>query len=375
MPRISLLARSSFSHDLSNFLYLRNSPPCRKTIFIILSFSSNKIFNEKRYYLQDYKNLLSSHFVLSVRLSSYVSRLILLLFVLAPLFFLWALKIIELFLIQPSPSWLYQRFGPFSLIIPQLPSFLVGDGVGSETLASTPFWLSHVYKSSRSALVQSSSYAFSLEDNSFPHGFPRSRYPSSLLSQTFDDSLRQLVSDQLPSLLRSLVDPSIRQSFFILVTSTFSEYRRIPLEKEMDLYQLFLANLSESFPPGFQPFIIIKPHPMTSSAKMNCLVRLEDKIFCNSHQSREEILHRLYSLMPIPLETLVTYLLSLQSCADVTLVSASAASLPSVLAYPQLKHILLFGSLLSKEAFFDISKYNDRVLQESKIRNLLSKIS
>ena len=34
--------------------------------------------------------------------------------------------------------------------------------------------------------------------------------------------------------------------------------------------------------------------------------------------------------------------------SDLTIVSASAASLPSVLAYPKIKHVLLFGPILSK---------------------------
>lgn len=372
--RIFLLTRSSFTHDLSNFLYLRHSLFGKNTFFIILSFSTFKLFNRKQYFLGEYEKLLSCHRLLNMECTFFFRRIFILCFILTPLSILHYLRILRLSIIQPSPAWIYHRFWFFSFLIPRLPSFLVGDGVGSESLASTPFWLSHLYTSSRSALIKSSSYVFSLEDENRIFDYSRSKYRPDQLVATFEDSLSSPIGADLKSLFSSLQGSLAYRSVVILVTSTFYEYSRMPLEKEMQLYKTVLDRLCLQASLGSELCLILKLHPLTSADKITCFQHLKTTAYNSSGIFINRSTHFLKSLMPIPLESLVAHINSIENVADITLVSASAASLPSVLAYPQIKHIQLFGSLLSKELFCDSSKYEARIRQEAKISTLLTSI-
>ena len=369
---IFLLTRSSFSHDLSNFLYLRHSLPGKNTFFIILSFSPFKLFNQKQYFLGKYKKLLPHGRLLDVECSSSFHRVLFLFSVIIPLSILHCLRILRVSIVQPSPAWMYHRFSFFSFLIPRLPSYLVGDGVGSESLSSAPFWLSHLYKSSRSALIQSSNYVFSLEDDDQCFDYPRFRYQPDQLVATFDDSLSGPIEAELKSLFSSLQGSFANRSIVILVTSTFYEYSRMPLDKEMQLYKIVLDKLCLEASPKSELCLILKLHPLTSSDKINCFKHLKTIASNSSSFIVDTSTHFLKSLMPIPLESLVAYVNSIENVTDITLVSASAASLPSVLAYPKIKHSQLFGSLLSRELFCDSSKYEARIRQEAKISNFLS---
>ena len=160
---IYFLTRSSFSHDLSNFLFLRSSPiASSRNVIFVLSFSQDNFFNQSEYYKDDYKCLLPSASFYFLLCSSYLRRLGLFVFMIFT-FLLSLLRLFKLVLIHPSPSWLYHRFGFLSIFLPRFNSILVGDGVGSESLSPTPFWLSHIYSGQRSSLVTSSYFVFSLE--------------------------------------------------------------------------------------------------------------------------------------------------------------------------------------------------------------------
>ena len=150
----------------------------------------------------------------------YLRRLILLVLILV-IYLLSIFRIFNLFLIQSTPSWIYHRFGFLSIFLPSFNSILVGDGVGSETLSSTPFWLSHIYSPQRSSLIKASYFVFSLEPPLSTNHIPRFQYDPTLMLHTFSQSHRKLVNSFLDPLLSPFLELFCDIPLVLFAPSTF----------------------------------------------------------------------------------------------------------------------------------------------------------
>ena len=193
------------------------------------------------------------------------------------------------------------------------------------------------------------------------------------LAQTFSQSHRKLVDCYLDPLLSPILERFTDRPLVLFAPSTFFEYSRMSLDNEMSLYKQSLSSVTNNYRPDIPPCIIIKPHPLSHFSKLAAMCDLLSSTY--SFLNDSELLSLLRSLMSIPLELLITYLFQRGFCSDLTIVSASAASLPSVLAYPNINHHLLFGPILSKKYFLDETHYYNRVRQESRISTFLSSLS
>ena len=154
---IYLLTRSSFSHDISNFLFLRSfSFGQGRNIFFVLSFSQDQLFNQSEYFKDDYQSLLPSSSFYFFLGSTYLRRLILFVIILLS-YFLSILRYL-LVLIRLSCMAIH-RFGFYPFYFPDLTLYLLVM-VLDPKLFPPPFWLSHIYSPQRSSLIKASYFVF-----------------------------------------------------------------------------------------------------------------------------------------------------------------------------------------------------------------------
>ena len=367
---IYLFTRSSFTHDLSNLLYLRDSEISFKNSLVFLfSFSGNIYFNNNNYFLNEYRSIVPPFKIINLKFTSKYSRIALLFFLVT--FHLFnKIPFINTILIQPSPSWLYQRFGFLSSIIPRFYSHLVGDGVGCETLDSTPMWLSHIYKNSPRAHILSSSYVFSLVEELEAYDFSRKCYSTIHLNEVISSSFSFFRHTVLHQALSPVFRLTECKMLIVLTGSTFTENSRMTLENELSLYGKVFSKISDEFIlSSSHPIILFKPHPLTSAEKLFHLVELQSR-YLNLPTST---LQHLFSILTcVPLEILFDYLFSQYPDINLTLFSASAACVPSAVAFPSMETRILFGSMLTKELFMDSVHYDNRVIQEDRLQAVMS---
>ena len=281
----------------------------------------------------------------------------------------------SLLVVQPRPYWLKQRFGLLSKLIFNYETIIVGDGVGSECLTKKPFWLQKTKDNNYiSEKIISSYFIFSSnreKESSYLNKIHFHKHSSEDTKICFKNYSNFLLSSYVGNQLNDFINKIISNTneIYFLLTSTFSEYGRCDFETEINLYKKEIKNLSSS---GDKRNIIIKSHPLSSNEKNNSLLKLQEEINYFNSELRKSISKNFKLISYVPIEVLTTIFIS--KGIKVNIWSSSAALIPSLYAYPEIKYKILFGSKKIQNSFTNKNEILKRNHQEKIIKDICSNI-
>tara|TARA_Y100000589_G_C27199029_1_gene648516 strand:+ start:12363 stop:13589 length:1227 start_codon:yes stop_codon:yes gene_type:complete len=386
IKRDLIITFSSPSHDLSNLLffekYKENLSLYSVHLFFFLNKPSKYINNNPK---EIYKFINSNKIRLIKIDNNYFSRLygflvmylIILKTLIKKILNIFIIKKINssLLVVQPRPYWLKERFGFLSKLIFNYETIIIGDGVGSECLTKKPIWLKKFEANNYTKeKIISSYYIFSpsrQKDLPYLKEISFYKYSRDECKNCFKKYIKFLLTSRIRNDLDSFINKIILNTdeIFFLLTSTFSEYGRCSLESEINLYKKELKNLTLSLN---NKKIIIKPHPLSSNKKNNSLLSIQKEIYFANSELKEAISKNFTLISYIPIEVLITMLTSKR--INISILSCSAALIPSIYAYPQIKYKILFGSGKIEKAFTNEDEIIKRNNQEESIKYICSTI-
>ena len=344
---------------------------CLKTpqLLIVIVKNGKNAENSLPHFLKQLTNLST------VRRGSFVSVLVirnyfdlLLIYIL-----LWLVSSLSLIftirLWQTRFQWINELFSSkslsFALPIPSFKKVLFGDGFLQEIVSSSPFWLASSTSGTLSKYIHpknliASIYHFKLIDKSCPYDYSSQRHciPKEILYSR----LNEFVNDNCSSLDSRVTDSILTNNIFkttnaitIFPATSFSETNRCSLISEINLYKKYIkSNFTDSF-------VIIKPHPASSRAKLHALEQLAKDIngllLCDSKWD-------------IPLELFVHQMVHKIDIGKINLVIASTAGVSCARLFDSINYTTAFGLELLKDCL-DPRDLHSRLAQERLMSELL----
>ena len=365
---------SSLTNIISNTLWIKRNK-LKSDFFIIMNFqkyNQSELKYIKKIYL---KNLTSSSFYLVDLATNYqkMTRFIILyLFILLATIikFFKINNFPELIIVQPRFRWLAERFRFLGKILPPYKTILVGDGLSSECLLDTPPWLKSTivnYSRLGAERLKKSFYLYSIYNNLNKNKVSERFTKRELINTLFDVNEILLNESQFRKVYEGLEKIKIKyKKIFIFTTSTFSEYDRLSLDSEIELYISFLNNFlfNNNFNSSTD-LLIFKYHPSTNNLKINKLKERVNSSF-NIKYKTDIKFEKIIAKFPLEL-----FLFNLQEKRDVVINGISTGIIASSYIFNNLKIELGFGEKLVKRFFKSKQFMDNRLKQEELISKLI----